>query len=405
MVDEIRCIDRFSHSRLHSGSDLFSSSARTFKVSAEVSKLSENKTYKIAVFEGDGIGPEIMAPTLKVLDAVLAKTSAGRFEYESLPAGAAHYARTGEDLPESSVEAARKADAILLSAMGLPDVRKPDGTELTPQISIRIKLGLYAGVRPVKITKGQPTPLKDERAQTVDFVLVRESTEGLFAHMNEGQVVDNEYATETMRITRSTSEKLFDFSFRLAEQRAARFGRKGRVTCVDKANVFRSFWFFRSIFEERAKQFPDVVADAAYVDAFAMWMVQRPWDFDVVVTENMFGDILSDLGAGIIGSLGLAPSADIGDENAVFQPCHGTAPDIAGKGLANPIAMFLSGAMMLDWLAIEHKAPELARAADLLNAAVGKVISTGVGLTKDLGGTEGTQGCTDAVLGNIADSA
>ena len=291
-----------------------------------------NNSYNIAVFEGDGIGPEIMAPTLTVLDAAMEKAGAGALSYQSLHAGAAHYARTGEDLPEASVEAAKRADAILLSAMGLPDVRKPDGTELTPQISIRMKLGLYAGVRPVRVTKGQPTPLKDPRAETIDFILVRKSTEGLFAHMNEGQVVNDEYATETLRITRKTSEKLFDFSFRLARQRAAQKGRKGKVTCVDKANVFRSFWFFRSIFEERAKAFPDVDPDAAYVDAFAMWMVQRPWDFDVVVTENMFGDILSDLGAGIIGSLGLAPSADIGDENAVFQPCHGTAPDIARHG-------------------------------------------------------------------------
>ena len=361
-----------------------------------------SSSYQIAVFDGDGIGPEIMAPTLTVLDTALAKTGAGSLDYMHLPAGAAHYAETGEDLPAASVEAARNADAILLSAMGLPDVRKPDGTELTPQIAIRMELDLYAGVRPVKIVKGQPTPLKDARAETVDFVLVRESTEGLFAHMNEGQVVDNQYATETLRITRATSEKLFDFSFRLARQRAQKHGREGRVTCIDKANVFRAFSFFRSIFNERSKAFPDIDADAAYVDAFAMLMVQRPWDFDVVVTENMFGDILSDLGAGIIGSLGLAPSADIGDENAVFQPCHGTAPDIAGKGLANPIAMFLSGAMMLDWLAIEKQASALGEAAGLINGAVEKVISTGVGLTRDLGGTEGTEGCTSAVLNNIA---
>ncbi|MGB7287698.1 MAG: isocitrate/isopropylmalate dehydrogenase family protein [Salaquimonas sp.] len=359
-------------------------------------------SYDIAVFDGDGIGPEIMAPTLQVLDAVNKRVGDVSFKYKHLDAGALHYTKTGEDLPEASVEAARAADAILLSAMGLPDVRKADGTELTPQISIRIKLGLYAGVRPVKIVANQPTPLKDPRVETVDFILVRESTEGLFAHMNEGKVVDDLYAIETMRITRKTSEKLFDFSFRLAEQRAKKLGRKGKVTCVDKANVFTSFAWFRSIFEERAKKFPNLDHDAAYVDAFAMWMVQRPWDFDVVVTENMFGDILSDLGAGIIGSLGLAPSADIGDHNALFQPCHGTAPDIVGKGLANPIAMFLSGAMMLDWLAVKYEDAKLAKAAELLNAAVNEVISSGAGLTKDLGGDCGTQGCTDAVLRNIA---
>jgi 3-isopropylmalate dehydrogenase len=360
------------------------------------------KQYNIAVFDGDGIGPEIMAPTLVVIDAVLEKIGANKFKYEHLPAGALHYTKTGEDLPDSSVEAARVADAILLSAMGLPHLRKPDGTELTPQIAIRIKLGLYAGVRPVKIVPKQPTPLKDPRSETVDFVLIRESTEGLFAHMNEGKVVNDDYAIETMRITRKTSEKLFDFAFRLAEQRAKKLGRKGKVTCVDKANVFASFAWFRSIFEERAKAYPDIDHDAAYVDAFAMWMVQRPWDFDVVVTENMFGDILSDLGAGIIGSLGLAPSADIGDENALFQPCHGTAPDIVGKGLANPIAMFLSAAMMLDWMAIDKNDPLLAKGAEILETAVNQVITTRIGLTKDLGGDCGTEGCTAAVLANIA---
>jgi len=363
--------------------------------------LTHSANYKIAVFEGDGIGPEIMQPTREVLDALAAKLELDPFEYQVLPAGAQHYAETGEDLPEASVDAARKCDAILLSAMGLPNVRKPDGTELTPQISIRIQLGLYAGVRPVRIIEGQPTPLNHDRVNEVDFVLVRESTEGLFAHMNEGQIVDDSYATETLRITRKTSEKLFDFSFRLAQQRAAQKGRKGRVTCVDKANVFRSFSWFRSIFEERAKAFPAIQADAAYVDAFAMWMVQNPWEYDVVVTENMFGDILSDLGAGIIGSLGLAPSADIGDENAVFQPCHGTAPDIMGKGLANPMAMFMSAAMMLDWLAVTQEDDRMRQAADLLNAAIDQVISSGVGLTKDLGGDCGTKGCLAAVLSNI----
>ena len=249
----------------------------------------------------------------------------------------------------------------------------------------------------MKIWPGQSCPLADPRAKDIDFVLVRESTEGLFAHMNEGVVSDTD-ATETLRITRATSERLFDFSFRLAKRRAAQKGRAGNVTCVDKANVFRAFWFFRSIFLERAKAFPDVKADAAYVDALAMWMVQRPWEFDVLVTENMFGDILSDLGAGIGGSLGLAPSADIGDDVAVFQPCHGTAPDIAGQGKANPIAMILSGAMMLDWLAGEKADERLEQGARLIEKAVGHVLASGEALTGDLGGTASTQACADAVI-------
>lgn len=355
-------------------------------------------SYHIAVFEGDGIGPEIMAPTLAILAAVADKHGLAPFHFETLPAGAAHYKLTGEDLPQSSVEAAGKADAILLSAMGLPDVRKPNGTELVPQIDLRMALDLYAGVRPVKVVPGQPCPLKDERANTIDFVLVRESTEGLFAHMHEGTITDNHTATETLKITRPVSEKLFDFSFRLAERRAKARGGGGRVTCVDKANVFQSFWFFRSIFMERAERFPEIKKDAAYVDAFAMWMVQRPWEFDVVVTENMFGDILSDLGAGIIGSLGLAPSADIGDAHAVFQPCHGSAPDIAGQNSANPIAMFLSAAMMLEWLGDEHEDPRLTKAAGEIETGIATMLATRNGLTRDLGGDRSTQQCGEHAI-------
>ncbi|MEM6466923.1 MAG: isocitrate/isopropylmalate dehydrogenase family protein [Pseudomonadota bacterium] len=353
---------------------------------------------KIAVFEGDGIGPEIMAPTLRVLDRALAQAGQPQAIYEPLDAGALHYSKTGEALPARSVERARANDAILLSAMGLPHIRKPDGTEITPQIELRFALDLYAGVRPIRVFPGQSTPLADPRAAQMDFVLVRESTEGLFAHMNEGQVHPDGSATETLRITRTTSEKLFDFSFRLAERRAKRRGRPGRVTCVDKANVFRAFWFFREIFEERAKAFPEITADAAYVDAMAMWMVQRPWDFDVMVTENMFGDILSDLAAGLVGSLGLAPSADIGDDAAVFQPCHGSAPDIAGQGIANPLAMILSAAMMLEWLGDEREDASLQAAGQAIDAAVGQVLAEATHLTGDLGGSASTEDCADAVI-------
>lgn len=363
--------------------------------------MMSNRVYRVALFEGDGIGPEITEPTRALLEEVGARIGR-RFTFDPLPAGAAHYTKTGDALPASSLSAAKEADAILLSAMGLPDIRKQDGTEITPQIELRFALGLYAGVRPVRLFPGQPTPLADPRAFQTDFVLIRESTEGLFAHMNEGQVVDNEYATETLRITRKTSEKLFDFGFRLARNRAARRGKPGRVTCVDKANVFRAFWFFRSIFEERARAFPEIAADSAYVDAFAMWMVQKPWEFDVVVTENMFGDILSDLGAGLMGTLGLAPSADIGDDYAVFQPCHGSAPDIAGKGLANPLAMFLSAGMMLDWLATEHKDEVLAEGAALIDKAVAGVIAQGEVLTRDMGGSAGTADASRATMDRLA---
>ena len=167
-------------------------------------------------------------------------------------------------------------------------------------------------------------------------------------------VVTHDEARETLVITRKTSERLFEFSFRLAERRKARGRVKGGLTCVDKANVFKAFAFFREMFDEAAARHPEVKADRLYVDACSALLVKRPWDFDVMVTENMFGDILSDLAAGLIGGMGMAPSADIGDRHAVFQPCHGTAPDIMGQGKANPTGMILSAAMMLDWLADKH---------------------------------------------------
>lgn len=359
------------------------------------------KNFDIAVFDGDGIGPEIMAPTLLLLDKVCRKYSLS-LTFTHLPAGAAYFEQTGEDLPSASVATAKNCHAILLSAMGLPHVRKPDGTELVPQVDLRIILNLFAGVRPVFTFKGGPQILSDERAATLDFVLVRESIEGLFAHKDEGQVTDNKVATETLRITREVSELLFDFSFKLAQSRARKLGRPGKLMCVDKANVFRSFWFFREIFHERARSFTDVEASAMYVDAVALKMVQSPWDLDVMVTENMFGDILSDLGAGLMGSLGLAPSADIGTDNAVFQPCHGTAPDIAGQGLANPMAMILSGAMMLDYLGEKFECPDAELAGQQLREAALAAAATPEGKGRDVGGSANTESIAAAVESFLA---
>jgi 3-isopropylmalate dehydrogenase len=182
-----------------------------------------------------------------------------------------------------------------------------------------------------------------------------------------------------------------------ARRRRAQGRGPGRVTCIDKANVFRAFAFFREIFDETAARHPDLQASHAYVDAAALWMVERPWIFDVMVTENMFGDILSDLGAGLMGGLGMAPSADLGDDHGVFQPCHGTAPDIAGQGLANPVAMILSAAMMLDWLAERHAMPVLAQEAARLEAAVDRVLAQGRVRTADMGGSDGTAAMARAI--------
>ena len=353
--------------------------------------------FTIALLPGDGIGPEVMSPCLEVLTE--AENAVGGFSLSmrAHPAGAGELRDRGEALPAATLEACRAADAILLAAMGLPDVRYADGTEATPQIDLRIQLGLYAGVRPVRCLPGFPRVLADPRAAELDFVLVRESTEGLFATRGKGAVVNDQVGVESLVITRDTSERLFDFCFRLAEQRKAR-GRPGHVTCVDKANVFSAFAFFRKIFYERAAAFPALGARHAYVDAVALDMVRRPWDFDVLVTENMFGDILSDLGAGLMGGMGLAPSADIGDKHAVFQPCHGTAPDITGQGKANPTAMILSGAMMLEWLGALHRSEAASTAARLIERAVAKAYVDEGLRPFELGGRDGTAAITRGVV-------
>lgn len=355
------------------------------------------KVFNIAVFNGDGIGPEIMAPTLDILGQMATASDGYELTFTDAPAGAAHYAKTGVSLPEASMQAARDADAILLSAMGLPDIRYDDGTEISPQIELRKALTLFAGVRPVTVQAGQKSPLRLPPGREIDFVLVRESTEGLFHTQGRGEVTENE-ARETLLITRDISEKLFRFTFELASSRKQAKRGPGRVTCVDKANVFRAFAFFRELFDAEAAKHPDLTSDHAYVDATAFWMVQKPWDFDVLVTENMFGDILSDLGAGLMGGLGLAPSADIGLDHAVFQPCHGSAPDIAGKRLANPMAMILSAAMMLDWLGIKHDNPAMTKDGARLREAVEAVVARGTVLTRDIGGTAGTDDAARAVL-------
>jgi 3-isopropylmalate dehydrogenase len=363
--------------------------------------MPSSNALKIAILPGDGIGPEVMEPCVALLKAVETRVGGFSLGTSSHAAGAGNYRDHGVALPKPTMDACAGADAILLAAMGLPSVRYANGTEISPQIDLRMDLGLYAGVRPVRTMPGLPAVLSDPRAANLDFVLIRESTEGLFASRAKGTVVNDVCATETMVITRKVSERLFDFGFRLAAQRKAR-GRPGRLTLVDKANVFSSFAWARTIFEERATAFPSIAHNFAYVDATALDMVRRPWTFDVMVTENMFGDILSDLGAGLMGGMGMAPSADIGDENAVFQPCHGTAPDIVGQGKANPTAMFLSAAMMLDWLGDKHGERSLNTAAQLIEAAVSQAYIEHQLQPFEQGGPSGTAEIVNAVLAAIS---
>ena len=345
------------------------------------------KSFRIAVLAGDGVGPEVMTEGLRVLHAVARHLRDVEFVCNAYSAGADEFLKSGDPLPPATLEACRESDAILLGAMGLPQVRWPDGREMTPQIDLREILDLYCGVRPIVLFHNSDSPLKSYQAGDIDFVIVRENTEGLFSDRLAVRDLDADEVQDVMRITRAGSERIIRRGLQLAQQR------RRRIALVDKANVLPSMVYFRKIFDEQAAQYPEIEAERYYVDAAALYLIQRPESFDVIVTENMFGDILSDLAAGIVGGMGMAPSADIGDHHAVFQPSHGTAPDIAGQGKANPTAMILSVAMMLDWLG-----PEVANGSDLIRQAVRQVYAESSLRTVDLKGQATTHDIGDAVV-------
>jgi 3-isopropylmalate dehydrogenase len=352
----------------------------------------------VALMPGDGIGVEVTDATMGVLQR-LAKRHGLGLHTEPLRAGAFAYREAGTAMSEEVFRRAEAADAILLGAMGWPGIRYPDGTEIAPQLDLRFRLGLYAGVRPIRAIPGVPLALRDPRAEKIDLVILRESTEGLFHARGRGEIIADREARDTMVITRATTERLSRFAFRLADRRAGKLGRKQTVTLVDKANVFTSMAFMRKVFDEVSRAFPDVPAAHHYVDAMALDLVRRPWDFDVLPTENMFGDIISDLGAALIGGMGYAPSADVGDTHAVFQPSHGTGPDIAGKGIANPTAMILSAAMMLDWLGERGAGQAWSDAARELETAVDAAFANGL-RTAEFGGV-GTTDVAKAIADRI----
>jgi 3-isopropylmalate dehydrogenase len=340
-------------------------------------------SYRIALLPGDGIGPDVVAEAVKVLHAIEPGLPA-KLEYEQLSVGATEYLNAGDPLPPATFDRLTGFDAILLGAMGLPSVRWPDGTEMTPQIDLREKLDLFCGLRPIRLYHESHSPLKGRKTGEIDFLIIRENTEGLFfSRLNKPQP-DATEVRDVMRISRDRSERLFVSAFEQARNR------RKHVTLVDKANVLPSMAFFRRIFDEVAERYPDVTNDRAYVDAASLYLVQRPQTFDVIVTENMFGDILSDLAAGLVGGMGMAPSADIGPNHGVFQPSHGTAPDIAGKGIANPVATILSAAMMLEWLGFSQ-------AAKRIDSAVSNVMAAGH-RTCDLGGNVRTEQMGDSVV-------
>jgi 3-isopropylmalate dehydrogenase len=359
--------------------------------------------YRISGLPGDGIGPECFEAALLVMRAV-EKQYDLKLDIEAFSAGAEHFRSHGEALPKHVLDECLKADAVLLAAIGLPDVRRPDGTEVQPEMmmGLRRALGLYAAVRPVKLYPGVNSPL-NTATHGIDMVILRENLEGLFASFDGGCILNDTVASDTLMITREGTQRVVDFAFRLAQSRQGRpSDGKRKVTCVDKANVFRSFAFFRKVFFEVAQRYSDIEADAVYVDAMSLFMVTSPSQWDVLVMENQFGDILSDLGAGIVGGLGLAPSAEIGDQHALFQPSHGSAPQLAGKNVANPLATILSAGMMLRYLGDRHSDPKADVAGKAIESAVMRLLAEQKHRTADLGGTSSTSQVAQAVVDQLA---
>jgi isocitrate/isopropylmalate dehydrogenase len=321
------------------------------------------RSHRVVVVRGDGIGPELVDAALVVLDA--AREAFGfELEIDLREGGAGLYRRTGASLAPESFEAIKRADAAMKGPVGLPDVRLPDGTEAGLLGGVlRIGLDAYANVRPVRLLAGVEAPLKVQAGE-IDYVIVRENTEGLYLSRGKG-VGTSEAMADTMLVTRKGVERVARYAFELARRRSgAPEDGKRRVTCVDKANVLASLAFFRRVFDEVGEAYPDIEREHLYADAAAQALVLGPQRLDVLVMENFLGDILSDLGGATVGGIGLCPSGNIGDAHAYFEPIHGSAPDIAGKDRANPISQILSAALMLDHLGERDAAALVRRAVD-----------------------------------------
>jgi tartrate dehydrogenase/decarboxylase/D-malate dehydrogenase len=353
------------------------------------------KTFTIAVIAGDGVGGEVVPQARRVLEAV-AKKQGVTFAFQDFDWGASHFFRWGRMMPAGAIDLLQPCDAILLGAVGHPDI--PDHTTLNGLLlPIRRAFDQYANVRPAFLYPGVESPLAQARGGEVDFVVVRENTEGEYAQVG-GFVYQHqpeEVAIQTSVFTRRGIERVVRFAFELAMKR----GRKKRVTSITKSNAQGySMVLWDRVFQEVWRDYPDIETESLLVDAAAMNFVRRPESFDVVVGSNLFCDILSDLSAIITGSMGLAPSANLDPLRrypSMFEPVHGSAPDIAGKGVVNPLAAILSAGMMLDHL-------QMADAARAVEGAVAAVLAEQKVRTPDLGGHSSTEEVGDAVLEKLA---
>lgn len=348
------------------------------------------KRFRIALYPGDGIGVEVLEQAVRVLEHTQKVIGGFELEMTSFPWGGDYYFTHGRVMPEDYLDVLRPFDAIFLGALGDP-LRLPDHLTLEPLIGIRQRFDQYACLRPSRLFHGVSCPLA--KPGNIDLIVVRENSEGEYTvcggRVKQGQ--PDEVAIQTAVHTRRGIERILRFGFQLAGKRSR------RLTMITKSNALTfGMVLWDEMLEQVRTEFPDIQADRMHADAAAMDFVRRPERFDVVVATNLFGDILSDLGGIIAGGLGLAASANINPERkfpSMFEPVHGSAPDIAGQGIANPAAAILSGAMMLEWLGLD-------RAAVAIRAAVDRALAGGK-TTRDLGGQLTTQQMTDQVIAGI----
>ncbi len=353
------------------------------------------RNYKIAALPGDGIGREVVPEAERVLNTVEQVLPGLHLEIHEMECGGEYYLKTGREWSAETEQFVKtEADAVLFGAVGArnpdgSDVRLPDGNlaGYNVIIGLRFELDLFANVRPVKLYEGVETPLAHKRPIDIDMLIIRENTEGLYVPVR-GRVAHAgivESAIDVRQITRRGAERVIRYAFECALRRnGAPMDHKRRVTCVDKSNLLAGCQLFRSVYDEVARDYPDVVRDYAYVDTWTQWCVKSPERFDVVVAPNEFGDIITDLGAAIQGGLGVAPGANIGEHHGVFEPIHGSAPSHYGKREANPIATILAASMMLDWLGERHGDRACRVAAELIHEAVVSVLRQGRVRTYDL---------------------
>lgn len=373
-------------------------------------------TYDLVLLPGDGIGAEVMAEARALIE-IVAQGTGLTFHLDEIPCGGKFYLEHGSrDWPEGAEDRCRAADAILLGAVGWNGA---DGSPVTmsdehggekmagwsPVIGNRLKLDLYANIRPVKCLPATRHGLSGQfRAvwtpETVDMVIIRENTEGMYSGIGE-RTADR--ATDLRVITRHASERVIRTAFALSRQRGkgAPVDGKLRVTCIVKHNVLAGCRLFLEVFREIAKQYPDVEPDVAIVDSFAMFVLTQPERYDVCVTTNMFGDILTDLASVLQGGMGMAVGCNVGDQHAMFEPIHGSAPPLAGKDRANPMAMLLATGEAMAWLGRRFGDERLTRAHDAIDGAVATIIERGEPLTSDLGGTAPRSAVAQAVRDEV----